>query len=309
MSSDPVTVITHTKSGATASIHSFGATVTSFKPAGSETDVFFVSEKAITDGSKAIRGGIPIVFPIFGPPKGESTMPQHGFARVNTWKLASTFDDEAAAGATYTLELADVVNGRGEHNCWSVEQAKVDGTNCKLTYEIRLEPKRLTTTLIVDNTGSDAFDFQCLFHTYFKVEGSAAMDNAKCNVSGLGGYAITDKITNDSGHVQSYDESIGMGVEVDRVFIHPDDHPELKVKMALGDNKVVHMESYGQVDEAPVPVSCVVWNPYIEKSKATRDFGDEEYKDMVCVEPGLIGHQPVLAAGKQARFAQIVFVE
>ena len=72
---DDLTTITHTASGASAKIHAFGATVISFVTSGREH--LFVSQKAVYDGSKAIRGGVPICFPIFGPPKGESTMPQH----------------------------------------------------------------------------------------------------------------------------------------------------------------------------------------------------------------------------------------
>lgn len=71
-----ITTITHTASGASAKIHALGATVISFKSANGRENLF-VSKKAVYDGSKAIRGGIPICFPIFGPPTGESTMPQH----------------------------------------------------------------------------------------------------------------------------------------------------------------------------------------------------------------------------------------
>ena len=42
------------------------------------------------DGSKAIRGGIPVVFPNFGPWK---LGPQHGFARISTWDVAEKDED------------------------------------------------------------------------------------------------------------------------------------------------------------------------------------------------------------------------
>ena len=67
------------------------------------------------------------------------------------------------------------------------------------------------------------------------------------------------------------------------------------------------MSAFGEINESPVPVSCVVWNPYVEKAAAMSDFGDEQYKGMICVEPGLLGHQPVLSPGKEARFTQIIF--
>ena len=46
--------------------------------------------EAKLDGSKAIRGGIPVVFPNFGPWK---LGPQHGFARISTWTVDKSGDD------------------------------------------------------------------------------------------------------------------------------------------------------------------------------------------------------------------------
>lgn len=42
----------------------------------------FYSKLAVFDGKKAIRGGIPFVFPQFG---AWSYGPQHGFARIMRW--------------------------------------------------------------------------------------------------------------------------------------------------------------------------------------------------------------------------------
>jgi len=71
--------LTHS-SGAICEIYKFGANVTRFCSA-SGRDVLWVSKSAKLDGSKAIRGGIPIAFPQFGQP--DQRMPQHGFARNN----------------------------------------------------------------------------------------------------------------------------------------------------------------------------------------------------------------------------------
>jgi len=48
--------------GQSVKVHLYGATVTSWKANGKEQ--LFVSEKAHLDGSKPIRGGIPLVFPV-----------------------------------------------------------------------------------------------------------------------------------------------------------------------------------------------------------------------------------------------------
>lgn len=49
--------------GESVTVHLFGATVTSWKLANGQEQLF-LSEKTHLDGSKPIRGGIPVVFPV-----------------------------------------------------------------------------------------------------------------------------------------------------------------------------------------------------------------------------------------------------
>ena len=68
-----------------------------------------MSSLAKLDGSKAVRGGIPIVFPQFGRP--DERMAQHGFARNNLWKLADSVDSTSgfngSDGAVCTMVLTE----------------------------------------------------------------------------------------------------------------------------------------------------------------------------------------------------------
>lgn len=80
--------------GASAELLLYGATVISWK-SGTTTEPqpierLFVSSKAALDGSKPVRGGIPVIFPCFGAPTHPEHMQlgQHGFARSMVW----TFD-------------------------------------------------------------------------------------------------------------------------------------------------------------------------------------------------------------------------
>lgn len=57
-------VIATLPSGESVEVLLFGATVTSWKSNGGKTENLWLSEKAALDGSKAVRGGIPVVFPV-----------------------------------------------------------------------------------------------------------------------------------------------------------------------------------------------------------------------------------------------------
>jgi glucose-6-phosphate 1-epimerase len=310
--SSTVHTITHSASGASCGIHEFGATIVSFKT-GAGRECLFVSRDSKMDGSKPIRGGVPVVFPIFGPPaKDESssvknTMPQHGFTRKNVWKFdeSSRYDTAEAAGIECSLQLKDVDDGRGDGNPWEKSNPQYD---CTVVLAIKVEASQLTTTITVKNTGSKAFPFQALCHTYYMVDGHAALDHANCYVKGLEKYSVQDKVTG-AAYVQGSDPvTIDDGC-VDRVYA-PTSLPiatqeNVNVTIGVGNSKTLQMKAHGKVGGASVPVSCVVWNPNKGNAESMGDFGSDQYVDMICVEPGLLG-DPILEAGKSADFVQIM---
>ena len=46
----------------------------------------------------------------------------------------------------------------------------------------------------------------------------------------------------------------------------------------------VHQHIYGPHYDVVWVLITVVWNPWDKKSKSMVDFGDEEYKQMLCVD-------------------------
>jgi glucose-6-phosphate 1-epimerase len=148
---------------------------------GTGRECLFVSRDAIIDGSKAVRGGVPLVFPQFGQP--DKSMPQHGFLRVNYWTVdeSSVFDSIESAGITYILDMKDVKEARG--GVWD-EQTLFD---CKFLYHVKIDGTRLSTELEIQNAGEKSFNFQTLLHTYYLVDGKQALDGTKCYVKGLDG--------------------------------------------------------------------------------------------------------------------------
>ncbi len=129
MSPNDEVVLTHGKAkDVSCRIKKFGATVVSWKVDGVEN--IFVSKKAILDGSKAIRGGIPVCFPSFGPWKFG---PQHGFARNSKeWALEKEPTvDEKTGDVTAVLTLAD-----------SEDTRKAWDHKFKFTYTITLSTRQ-----------------------------------------------------------------------------------------------------------------------------------------------------------------------
>jgi glucose-6-phosphate 1-epimerase len=149
----------------------YGATVISWKDAaGSEK--LFLSRAAKTDGSKAVRGGIPLVFPVFGTApehKETATLPQHGFARTSRWEFLGKSTSEGAGGwdggdgsvkLDFGLSQSNLAEGAKE--AWPFEFG--------LIYSVTLGREGLTTSIVVRNEGERAWEFQVLLHSYLRVK-------------------------------------------------------------------------------------------------------------------------------------------
>src|SRR5688572_29033547 len=65
--------------------------------------ILFLSPKAVFLRGKAIRGGVPLVFPWFGPNAGDPRAAQHGFARMREWRLQAASAEGGACDVAMTL--------------------------------------------------------------------------------------------------------------------------------------------------------------------------------------------------------------
>lgn len=79
-----------------------GGLVTSFISDGEE--VLYLDEATLTDVTKNVRGGVPLLFPFAGRPPPGSALPQHGFARRMPWKVTSAVADDDTARLECELE-------------------------------------------------------------------------------------------------------------------------------------------------------------------------------------------------------------
>ncbi|GLE06782.1 hypothetical protein PINS_up016388 [Pythium insidiosum] len=272
-------------SGARAEVHLYGATVTGFYTATEPTrNVLFVSEKAVLDGSKPIRGGIPLVFPVFGSAPG---FPNHGFARITNWTLSelnqTVGDSKEPTVATFTLASSDATRAIYPHDF-------------ELRYEVKLFADALVTALHVKNTSAEEIGFQALLHTYFTVDD---VRQGGCAVEGLKGLEYHDKVTASAQHEAR--DAVTFEKETDSVYKNAPGRIVVRIRGASGQNHVATIDKRAFLHrdgrQQDVPSDAVVWNPWIDKAKGMSDFGDDEYVRMVCVEPGCVSEQQKLGAG------------
>lgn len=159
-------------SGDSVQVYLYGATVTSWKTSDG-TERLFLSTAAVLDGSKPIRGGVPIVFPVFGPPPKDhptSQLPQHGFARNSNWEfLGSSSSENTSTKADDSVKLdfglSSAMLSEDSRKKWPYEFG--------LVYSVTLSKGKLEVQLHVQNKDEKSFDFHVLFHSYFTVKARA----------------------------------------------------------------------------------------------------------------------------------------
>ncbi|KAL4796750.1 class II aldolase/adducin N-terminal [Aspergillus venezuelensis] len=279
-------------SGESVTVNLNGATVTSWKTASGQEQLW-LSEAAVLDGSKPIRGGIPVVFPVFGPPpKDHATtpLPQHGFARSSLWEFLGKSSSESTGTATsddtvkLDFGLSSGLLSEDFKSKWLYEFG--------LVYSVTLSPEGLGTSLQVRNQGEQSFEFQVLLHTYFAVE-----DISKIHVKNLTGKTYIDKVASGTTNTET-SPTVTFTNETDRVYKDLD--PATPLIISSSDKDLFSITREGLSD-------AVVWNPWIEKAKGMGDFSpDDGYKKMVCVEAGAVNGWQTLEAGESWEGGQII---
>jgi glucose-6-phosphate 1-epimerase len=148
----------------------YGATITSWKD-GKGAEKLWLSEKAKLDGTKAVRGGIPLVFPVFGTAADHSAtskLPQHGFARTSRWEFLGKSTSESSSSKDGGDSSVKLDFGLSPSNL-SEESKKAWPYEFGLIYSVTLGREGLTTSIMVRNEGGAAWEFQVLMHSYLRV--------------------------------------------------------------------------------------------------------------------------------------------
>src|SRR5258708_568051 len=153
----------------TAEIYLHGAHVTHFQKNG-EPPLIFLSRESEFAGGKAIRGGVPVIFPWFGPREGSVA---HGFARLTEWELTKTSAD-ANGNVKLVFALPNNVSIKAN---WPV---------AKVNFIVTVSDT-LTMELAVANLSPENFTFENCLHTYFEVG-----DIAQISIAGLQGSPFDD---------------------------------------------------------------------------------------------------------------------
>ena len=241
-----------TTAWSTAEMYLHGAHVTHFKKK-DEPPLLFLSQCSRFAQGQAIRGGIPIVFPWFGPREG---LGQHGFARVQEWELKE-FVPAADGSVSIRFRLPDSPEAGGFPPFTADYVVTVNES-------LRLQ-------LIIKNESKDhEFLFENCLHTYLAVNDVTAV-----SVSGLAGATYQDKVASYMEKTEASD-AIRISSEVDRTYLNTTGPVEV-LDPRLG--RRIRIEKSGSA-------STVVWNPWIAKSQQMPDFGNDEYEHMLCVESG-----------------------
>ncbi|OAA44612.1 Glycoside hydrolase-type carbohydrate-binding, subgroup [Beauveria brongniartii RCEF 3172] len=264
-----------------------GATVLSWKDAAGD-EKLWLSEAAKLDGSKAVRGGIPLVFPVFGAgSNGEKTksLPQHGFARNSRWEfLGKSTSEGDSSNVKLDFGLSSESLADEYKQAWPYRFG--------LLYSVTLTRESLTTTIVITNDGDEPFEFQTLLHSYFRVK-----DIAQVSIDGFENAPYVDQLAGLAAKTQA--GPITFDGELDSIYT-PVGGPKQSITLREGSNTRLRIVRDNLDD-------VVVWNPHVAKAAGMGDFAPKDgWKKMVCIEAGSVRGWQKLDKGDAFEGAQTI---
>lgn len=243
-----------------------GAHLLSWKPTGEE-EVLWLSNNTPFKHGKALRGGVPVCWPWFGPAE-DKELPAHGFARNLPWALSAYNEDANGVSLTFELKSSDETCKLWPHDFTLYAHYKL-GKTCEIELEAHGE-----------------FEVTSALHTYFNVG-----DIANVKVSGLGNAYIDKVLGGEKGEladgVQTFPD------RTDRIYLAAEEC-SLIHDAGLKRNIEVEHRHHSNV---------VGWNPGPALSVSMSDMPDDGYKTFVCVETACVTTSQKAYSDKPARLA------
>ena len=216
-----------------------------------EPALLWLSKKSLFEPGKAIRGGVPICWPWFGPHPSDPALPQHGFARTSLWELLETHET-GKDSSEVTMQLKD-----------SPESLKLWPLRFELLLHVTVS-RNLTVSLVTRNMDEKPFEITSALHSYLAVS-----DIDKTVVNGLDGSRYFDKVT---GQPALQKGGLHIHREIDRIY------QQVKYPLSLHDGeRTINIDARGSA-------SAVVWNPWKDKCSEMADMPDDGWKTMLCIE-------------------------
>lgn len=234
-----------------------GAQLLSFKPAG-DKDWLWLSPLAKFEPGKAIRGGIPICAPWFGPHPSEADFPKHGFVRNHDWSLQQiefSAADEVQIGFRFD---------------WQEEHARL----CAAPFSIQARfylGRGIRIEFVVENRSQQALPLTWALHSYFAIS-----DTTQVEVRGLEAHEYVDTVHNNKRVVDN--AAITFSGEVDRVYESVPRTQEINDNQSA-ENKMLFVAA----ENAP---TAIVWNPGEILAAKMEDVGAAHFNSFICVERG-----------------------
>lgn len=170
---------------------------------------------------------------------------QHGFARTLKWDALT--DGRTESSCTFQLKHSEATLKLWPHKF-------------TLNYTVSLQKEGLQVKFEVLNCDECDFDFTALLHTYFNI---TSIDSVK--IEGLSHLEYADKLKNNQISHEDRVTIENINEEVDRNYFNVP-------------GKVNLLSSNANFEISSNFKDLVVWNPWIEKSKAMADFDDEEVR-------------------------------
>lgn len=236
--------------------------------------LLWVSPRCNFSAGTALRGGIPICLPWFGPHPSDSKKPKHGFARNQPWQLdRALMLSNGSAELTFTF--ASPANALFEFD-FTAQLTMILGKTAKLA-------------ITVTNTDSKAFACSWVLHSYHKV---SSLD--KVRVKGLAGKTYLDNL---ESHTEKYQpDDVHFSGEVDRIF------PGVENELTIETSPRIAIKHGG----CP---SVVVWNPGAELAAKMADVGAGNEQHYICVERGAVLQEQWHLTAGESKSAWIEFAE